>query len=103
MIVQITLHHPETKSKAWMTRRSREMMRKVVFALSVSPVLCPGDGEVQGVQFSVEAFMDACRCTIDFPSEWTMQQIDTFVRYIKDEKNVSVLLIPDHEPATLPT
>lgn len=101
MIVIVRAHQKETKSKAWMTRRSREMLRRVLFVLSVSPVLASGDGDPSGVRLQVEVFMDGCICTLDFPEDWSNQQIEVFTNYMKEENNFSVELIPSHQHGTM--
>lgn len=100
MIVEITVKHRETRSKAWMTRRCRNLMRKVLFAISTAPVLASGGGDAGGVDFQMDTFMDACRCTVEFPDDWSHAQVDAFVRQMKDQKNFSVQLIL---PATFGT
>lgn len=107
MIVRVSMKHPITKTKGWMTRRSNSLMRRVLFGLSTAPLMVnPLDddrGDPSGVHLYVSAFTDCTMCDIAFPGDWSQAQVDAFVRYMKTAKDLTVEdLTPHPEPDTMP-
>lgn len=107
MIVRVTMHHSLTTTKGWMTRRSRSLMRRVLFGLSAAPLMVNplenDRGDPSGVHLYVSAFTDCTMCDIAFPGDWSKAQVCSFVQFMKNAKDLTVqVLTPHPEPATMP-
>lgn len=106
MIVRVSMKHPITKHKGWMTRRSRSLMRRVLFGLSAAPLMGnPLDddrGDPSGVHLYVSAFTDCTMCDIAFPGDWSKAQVNAFIQFMKNAKDLTVDLISAPEPDTMP-
>ena len=100
MIVRVSMKHPITKHKGWMTRRSRSLMRRVLFGLSAAPLMGnPLDddrGDPSGVQLYVSAFTDCTMCDIAFPGDWSKAQVLSFVQFMKNAKDLTVQVLTPH-------
>ena len=106
MIVRVTLHHSLTTTKGWQTRRMKNLTRRVLFGLSAAPLMGnPLDddrGDPSGVQLYVSAFTDCTMCDIAFPGDWSEAQVNAFIQFMKNAKDLTVqVLTPHPEPDTI--
>lgn len=99
-IVRVSLHHPVSKTKGWQTRRMKTLVRRVTFGLAVAPVTVNGKASINGTFVHVNALSTCTYCTISF-MDWSQDEIDAFVRFMKNAKDLSVELLSVPEPATM--
>lgn len=106
MIVRVTMHHSLTTTKGWQTRRMKSLTRRVLFGLSVAPLICDplgGGAGVGGVGLNVDAHPIRTTCDVTFGVHWSKAQVYSFVQFMKNAKDLTVqVLTPHPEPDTMP-
>ena len=107
MIVRVTMHHSLTTTKGWQTRRMKNLMRRVLFGLSVAPLMSDplggGAGDLGGTGLIIDAHPIRTTCDVSFGANWSKAQVCSFVQFMKNAKDLTVqVLTPHPEPATMP-